>query len=1030
MPVVKSIEIDIGVKGDAASKAKIDAIDAKAEHLKKIFGDGFTAKINTAAASEKLKVFRAEMADAAKDRTATVKVKVDDSALQKFANNMKSGGGPAWLGPALALAPAAGTLTGVAGGAAVGLAGAAVAGGAALAAFGAVAKPVLADALKAEQAVQTAQDAYTLAIQKTTGQYQIAMATAKTQAQRNTAYAAEQKGFAAARLAETQAISKAYIEMSPQQIALSKQLGNMATAWQNLKAAETPVVAGALQPWLKSVTDLTGKLSPIINAVAPVIGDLGTRIDTLVKSPEFAKFLNFVTGTGQATIGAAGGTAIDFIDALVTLLPKFTPLINGAVNGIAHLGPAVQAWANSKKTSDDITKFMDWFKANGPAVGQFLKNTGGALKALAPGLTAGGVTELKLLSDFFGWVAKLPPGIAKPLAETAGALLILNKLGVFSVGVKLVGLGSTGGGAGAAAAGAGAAGAAGGLWSRILPGVRLAGGALLATVAIETVLKNTPSGKPGSGANWLDNPLGGSNPSNPVKGSKPNALSSWNQLGADIANIWNSTWNNTITRTAKGFHDIAGWFDTGRHWTADRTNLAGHDIVNWWNITWNNTITRTARGFHDIAGWFNTGRHDTAAITLATGHDIAHYWDVTWSSTTGRAQRGAHDTAAWFDSLRHGTAAVLDGTRRDAAAAWNLIWVNTTGRAQRGVSDVTGWVRKLPGQVEGAFKGAGTWLLGAGKDVIQGFWNGLTFTWGKVTAWISGLAGWIAKHKGPVSLDRTLLYPAGRALMEGLKVGLQHGFVDIKGIVTGAASDIGAWVMGGGNKLLGFGLSALHGLSGAAKSLWDKLFGGGTAGGGTAQWAGLVTQALKMEHLPAGYLGDVLYQMQTESGGNPNAQNNTDINAQLGDPSRGLMQVIGATFAMWHWPGTSFNIFDPLANIAAALNYAAHGKGFGSGMGQIGSGHGYALGTMSAAPGWARVGERGPEWLRFRGGEQVLPAGTMPRGGGGTQTIIIRVDPVIAASTPDKNLGRQIGQHLSAFRTSGGRLYPAGTVPR
>ena len=58
----------------------------------------------------------------------------------------------------------------------------------------------------------------------------------------------------------------------------------MANAWQAVKAAQTPVVAGALQPWLKSVTDLTGKLGPIIGAVSPVIGELGSSVDTLINS--------------------------------------------------------------------------------------------------------------------------------------------------------------------------------------------------------------------------------------------------------------------------------------------------------------------------------------------------------------------------------------------------------------------------------------------------------------------------------------------------------------------------------------------------------------------------------------------------------------------------------------------------------------------------------------------------------------------------------------------------------------------------
>ncbi|GAA2277332.1 hypothetical protein GCM10010145_57920 [Streptomyces ruber] len=60
-----------------------------------------------------------------------------------------------------------------------------------------------------------------------------------------------------------------------------------------------------------------------------------------------------------------------------------------------------------------------------------------------------------------------------------------------------------------------------------------------------------------------------------------------------------------------------------------------------------------------------------------------------------------------------------------------------------------------------------------------------------------------------------------------------------------------------------------------------------------------------------------------ESSGNPNAINNWDINAINGVPSKGLLQVIPPTFEAYHVPGTSTNIYDPVANIVAAANYAA-----------------------------------------------------------------------------------------------------------
>lgn len=58
-----------------------------------------------------------------------------------------------------------------------------------------------------------------------------------------------------------------------------------------------------------------------------------------------------------------------------------------------------------------------------------------------------------------------------------------------------------------------------------------------------------------------------------------------------------------------------------------------------------------------------------------------------------------------------------------------------------------------------------------------------------------------------------------------------------------------------------------------------------------------------------------------ESGGNPNAANNWDSNAAMGDPSRGLMQTIGSTFEAYRVASLPNDIFDPVANVAAGIGY-------------------------------------------------------------------------------------------------------------
>lgn len=90
---------------------------------------------------------------------------------------------------------------------------------------------------------------------------------------------------------------------------------------------------------------------------------------------------------------------------------------------------------------------------------------------------------------------------------------------------------------------------------------------------------------------------------------------------------------------------------------------------------------------------------------------------------------------------------------------------------------------------------------------------------------------------------------------------------------------------------------------------------------GVEQWRATVHQALDMVGQSRAHDEITLRRMQQESGGNPNAINLDDINAQNGTPSKGLMQVIDPTFEAHKYPGHD-NIWAPLDNILASMRYA------------------------------------------------------------------------------------------------------------
>ncbi|WP_326764835.1 transglycosylase SLT domain-containing protein [Streptomyces sp. NBC_01591] len=87
-------------------------------------------------------------------------------------------------------------------------------------------------------------------------------------------------------------------------------------------------------------------------------------------------------------------------------------------------------------------------------------------------------------------------------------------------------------------------------------------------------------------------------------------------------------------------------------------------------------------------------------------------------------------------------------------------------------------------------------------------------------------------------------------------------------------------------------------------------------------WINQALDIMRANGIPGSYDG-LHRNIMRESTGNPNAVNGWDINAQNGTPSCGLLQVIQPTFNAYHVPGTSSNIYDPVANITAAANYAA-----------------------------------------------------------------------------------------------------------
>lgn len=415
-----------------------------------------------------------------------------------------------------------------------------------------------------------------------------------------------------------------------------------------------------------------------------------------------------------------------------------------------------------------------------------------------------------------------------------------------------------------------------------------------------------------------------------------------NGFGSPIAKFFTQTFPDFFTKSIPGV--TTDLYDDGVRLVSglwDGIKKSWSDVTGW---------------FGKVPGWISSVFNGSVNWLDQHGKDtINGLWiglKSTWSSVSGWFAK----IPGWISGAFNGSVNWLNQHGKDTInGLWNglkNIW-----------NSVSSWFGKVPGWISGAFKNAGQWLWNDGYYVVEGLWNGMKNIWKNVTSWVSGIAGWIKAHKGPISLDQNLLKPAGEAIMGGFFSSLKNKYKDVKGFVSGVAGDIASFFTGSSTS-------------------------------GVGQWKSDVDKALKMLGLSTSLDANVLYQMQTESGGNPNAINNWDSNAAAGDPSRGLMQVIGTTFAEYRSPSLSNNIYDPMANIYAAINYARHvyGPNLANQYGGIGSGHGYAAGGATSA-GWATVGERGRELVKLPGGATIYPSGASTAGGmGGSLELHITAD--------------------------------------
>ena len=149
-------------------------------------------------------------------------------------------------------------------------------------------------------------------------------------------------------------------------------------------------------------------------------------------------------------------------------------------------------------------------------------------------------------------------------------------------------------------------------------------------------------------------------------------------------------------------------------------------------------------------------------------------------------------------------AGVINGVLAFIKSIWDSVWgwvssfVGDTWDSvceavSNGVQSAIDFVSGIPDAVMGFFSDAGSWLVDAGKNILQGLWDGIVGAKDWLVGKIKGIADWIIENKGPKSYDLKMLVPNGQWIMTSLCTGIENGTPKLQKTLSGVTSQVKDW---------------------------------------------------------------------------------------------------------------------------------------------------------------------------------------------------------------------------------------------
>ncbi|MET8449336.1 phage tail tape measure protein [Streptomyces sp. NPDC005209] len=288
-----------------------------------------------------------------------------------------------------------------------------------------------------------------------------------------------------------------------------------------------------------------------------------------------------------------------------------------------------------------------------------------------------------------------------------------------------------------------------------------------------------------------------------------------------------------------------------------------------------------------------------------------------------------------------------------------------------GASGIGSWTKgHVIDPVVSRFSKAGSWLWSKGKQLISGMKNGIVSGIKGIGGWIKShlvdpVVGWVKQHFGINSPSKVFM-GIGRSLTKGLVMGMAktHPRAIVKKVFGGLPSALAAFIKKGLISAKNLPGKALKALGGLGSDILGLLGLGGSGGGSSKNqqlgqvlaaargWSGPQWAALRNLWMGESNWSETALNKSSGAYGIPQALPASKMASAGSD-----WKTSAGTQIKWGLSYIASRYGNPINAYSAWLSRSPHW---------------YAQGTGGAARGLAWVGEKGPELVNFKGGEDVL----------------------------------------------------------